>query len=38
VSSIRAGPPEQVVRHAAWAGHDLMVEPVVQLVGRLPEA
>ena len=25
-------PPEQVVRHAAGARHDLMVEPVEQLL------
>lgn len=30
-------PPEQVVRHPARAGHGLQVEPVEQLVGRLPE-
>ncbi|CAM5388014.1 hypothetical protein STENM223S_01637 [Streptomyces tendae] len=29
--------PEQVVRHAARAGHDLQVEPVEQLVGGLPQ-
>jgi hypothetical protein len=26
-----------MVRHAAWAGHDFMVEPVIQFVGRLPQ-
>lgn len=30
--------PEQVMRHAARAGHDLQVVPVEQLVGGLPEA
>ncbi|MEV6028310.1 transposase [Streptomyces sp. NPDC052036] len=30
--------PEQVVRHAARAGHDLQVEPVEQLIGGLPES
>src|SRR5688572_27070927 len=29
--------PEQVVRDAARAGHDIEVEAVEQLVGRLPE-
>lgn len=30
--------PEKVVRHAARAGHDLHVEPVQQLFGRVPES
>src|SRR5215470_768981 len=30
--------PEQVVCHAARAGHDLEMEPVEQFIGRLPEA
>ncbi|GAA3082533.1 hypothetical protein GCM10020000_80690 [Streptomyces olivoverticillatus] len=30
-------PPEQVVRNAARAGHDLEMEPVEQLIGGLPE-
>ena len=33
-----SSPPEQVVRHAAGARHDLMVEPVDQLLRRLPQA
>ena len=32
-----SSPPEQVVRHAAWARHDLKVESVEQLLGRLPQ-
>ena len=40
VTSVGTGSlsPEEVVRHAAGAGHDLQVEPVEQLVRRLPEA
>ena len=32
-----SSPPEQVVRHSARAGHDVEVEPVEQLVRRLPQ-
>ena len=32
-----SSPPEQVVRHTAWARHDLKVKPVEQLLRRLPQ-
>ena len=32
-----SSPPEQVVRHSAWARHDLKVKPVEQLLRRLPQ-
>jgi hypothetical protein len=31
-----SSPPEQVVRHSAWARHDLKVKPV-ELLRRLPQ-
>ena len=34
----RSSPPEQVVRHPARAGHHLVVEPIVELIRRLPQS